>query len=106
MAGGYSELANERVSAANGIDYVYHQVGEGTPALVLLQHFRQNLHNWDPALVDARLRSDTTSHDVVESHPGASTKASLYPRVGRALSVRHERACGVAGGWSDRRSRC
>jgi hypothetical protein len=41
------------VSAANGIDYAYRQVGEGTPALVLLQHFRRNLDNWDPALVDA-----------------------------------------------------
>ena len=41
------------VSAANGIDYAYRQVGEGTPALVLLQHFRGNLDNWDPALVDA-----------------------------------------------------
>jgi pimeloyl-ACP methyl ester carboxylesterase len=41
------------VSAANGIDYAYRQVGEGTPALVLLQHFRGNLDNWDHALVDA-----------------------------------------------------
>jgi pimeloyl-ACP methyl ester carboxylesterase len=44
---------NRVVSAANGIDYAYRQVGEGTPALVLLQHFRGNLDNWDPALVDA-----------------------------------------------------
>jgi pimeloyl-ACP methyl ester carboxylesterase len=44
------------VSAANGIDYAYRQVGEGTPALVLLQHFRGNLDNWDPALVDALAR--------------------------------------------------
>jgi pimeloyl-ACP methyl ester carboxylesterase len=41
------------ISAANGIEYAYRQVGEGTPALVLLQHFRGNLDNWDPALVDA-----------------------------------------------------
>jgi pimeloyl-ACP methyl ester carboxylesterase len=44
------------VSAANGIDYAYRQVGEGTPALVLLQHFRGNLDNWDPALVEALAR--------------------------------------------------
>jgi pimeloyl-ACP methyl ester carboxylesterase len=44
---------NRAVSAANGTDYAYREVGEGTPALVLLQHFRGNLHNWDPALVDA-----------------------------------------------------
>src|SRR2546423_14942726 len=48
--------ANRMVSAANGVDYAYHQAGEGTPALVLLQHFRGNLDNWDPALVDALAR--------------------------------------------------
>jgi pimeloyl-ACP methyl ester carboxylesterase len=40
------------VSAANRIDYAYREVGEGTPPLVLLQHFRGNLDNWDPVLVD------------------------------------------------------
>jgi pimeloyl-ACP methyl ester carboxylesterase len=44
-------------SAANGIDYSYREVGDGTPPLVLLQHFRGNLDNWDPALIDA-LASD------------------------------------------------
>jgi pimeloyl-ACP methyl ester carboxylesterase len=39
--------------AANGIDYVYREVGDGAPPLVLLQHFRGNLDNWDPALIDA-----------------------------------------------------
>jgi pimeloyl-ACP methyl ester carboxylesterase len=41
------------ISAANGIDYTYREIGNTTPALVLLQHFRGNLDNWDPALVDA-----------------------------------------------------
>jgi hypothetical protein len=49
----YLAAANGMISGANGIDYAYRQVGEGTPALVLLQHFRGNLDNWDPALVDA-----------------------------------------------------
>src|SRR6478752_6890131 len=49
----YLAAPNSVVSAANGIDYAYRQVGEGTPALVLLQHFRGNLDNWDHALVDA-----------------------------------------------------
>jgi pimeloyl-ACP methyl ester carboxylesterase len=52
-AGEYLAAPNKVVRAANGIDYAYRQVGEGTPALVLLQHFRGNLDNWDPALVDA-----------------------------------------------------
>jgi pimeloyl-ACP methyl ester carboxylesterase len=41
------------VSAGNGIDYAYRDLGEGTSPLVLLQHFRGNLDNWDPALIDA-----------------------------------------------------
>jgi pimeloyl-ACP methyl ester carboxylesterase len=54
MANGYSQLPNELVSAANGVDYAYRDTGgEGDPPLVLLQHFRGNLDNWDPALIDA-----------------------------------------------------
>ena len=50
MADGYSELANEAVSAANGVDYAYRDTGDGSKnglPLVLLQHFRGNLDNWD-----------------------------------------------------------
>ena len=55
MAKGYAELRNELVSAANGVDYAYRDTGggEGALPLVLLQHFRGNLDNWDPALIDA-----------------------------------------------------
>ena len=55
MATEYSELANELVRAANGVDYAYRDTGggEGAVPLVLLQHFRGNLDNWDPALIDA-----------------------------------------------------
>ncbi len=49
----YLASPNRVVSAANGIDYAYREVGEGKPPLVLLQHFRGNLDNWDPALIDA-----------------------------------------------------
>ena len=57
MATGYSELRNQRVSAANGVSYAYRHTGDedGVP-LVLLQHFRGNLDNWDPALIDALAR--------------------------------------------------
>ena len=53
MTGTYSEAPNKTVHAANGIDYAYRQVGDGALPLVLLQHFRGNLDNWDPALIDA-----------------------------------------------------
>jgi pimeloyl-ACP methyl ester carboxylesterase len=55
MAKVYSALRNELVNAANGVDYAYRDTGgaEGEVPLVLLQHFRGNLDNWDPALIDA-----------------------------------------------------
>ena len=55
MATRYSELPNSRIAAVNGIEYAYRDTGggEGTVPLVLLQHFRGNLDNWDPALIDA-----------------------------------------------------
>jgi pimeloyl-ACP methyl ester carboxylesterase len=56
MAEGYSALANQTVRAATGVDYAYRDTGggrEGELPLVLLQHFRGNLDNWDPALIDA-----------------------------------------------------
>jgi pimeloyl-ACP methyl ester carboxylesterase len=52
----YSGLPNLALSAANGVDYAYRDTGpvaNGGAPLVLLQHFRGNLDNWDPALIDA-----------------------------------------------------
>jgi pimeloyl-ACP methyl ester carboxylesterase len=53
MTDKYLEAPNKTVSAANGVDYTYRQLGDGAVPLVLLQHFRGNLDNWDPALIDA-----------------------------------------------------
>jgi pimeloyl-ACP methyl ester carboxylesterase len=42
------------LSASNGVDYAHRITGAPDAApLVLLQHFRGNLDNWDPALIDA-----------------------------------------------------
>jgi len=42
------------LSASNGVDYAYRDTGPADAApLVLLQHFRGNLDNWDPALIEA-----------------------------------------------------
>jgi pimeloyl-ACP methyl ester carboxylesterase len=51
----YSGLPNKLARAANGIDYAYRDTGPGVSGvpLVLFQHFRGNLDNWDPALIDA-----------------------------------------------------
>src|SRR3954453_13295426 len=50
---GYAETPALRVTAENAIEYAYRELGDGDVPLVLLQHFRGNLDNWDPALVDA-----------------------------------------------------
>jgi pimeloyl-ACP methyl ester carboxylesterase len=51
----YSGLPNKLARAANGIDYTYRDTRPGVSGvpLVLFQHFRGNLDNWDPALIDA-----------------------------------------------------
>ncbi|MFE5286569.1 alpha/beta fold hydrolase [Nocardia sp. NPDC056611] len=45
----------QTIDAANGVTYAYRRFGNaaaGRPPLVFLQHFRGNLDNWDPILVD------------------------------------------------------
>ncbi len=52
---GHLTAKNLSVDAENGITYAYRRfgkVGEGRPPVVFLQHFRGNLENWDPLLVD------------------------------------------------------
>jgi pimeloyl-ACP methyl ester carboxylesterase len=50
----YVDAETHVLSALNGVDYAYRTTGasDATP-LVTLQHFRGNLDNWDPALIDA-----------------------------------------------------
>jgi pimeloyl-ACP methyl ester carboxylesterase len=50
----YADAETHVLSVSNGVDYAYRTTGpsDGAP-LVLLQHFRGNLDNWDPALIDA-----------------------------------------------------
>ena len=53
----YVDAETHVVTASNGVDYAYRTAGDSdaTP-LVALQHFRGNLDNWDPALIDALAR--------------------------------------------------
>ena len=54
LATNYLDAQNLMLAASNGVSYAYRATGasDATP-LVLLQHFRGNLDNWDPALIDA-----------------------------------------------------
>ena len=51
-ASSYSALPTNKITVSNGIEYAYREVGTSPAPLVLLQHFRGNLDNWDPALLD------------------------------------------------------
>src|SRR5258707_10194119 len=47
---------NQSVKARNGVTYAYRRFGPpspGVPPLVMLQHFRGNLDDWDPLLLGA-----------------------------------------------------
>jgi pimeloyl-ACP methyl ester carboxylesterase len=47
-------IAETQLATAAGIEFAYRRFGvPAGPPLVMLQHFRGNLDNWDPALTDA-----------------------------------------------------
>jgi pimeloyl-ACP methyl ester carboxylesterase len=48
----YADLPNLSVKTAHGLSLAYRDTGGDERPVVLLQHFRGNLDNWDPALVD------------------------------------------------------
>src|SRR3954452_21769688 len=53
MASENTDTEIRRVTAESGIEYTYRDIGRSDVPLVFLQHFRGNLDNWDPALIDA-----------------------------------------------------
>ena len=74
----YSSLPNKLASAVNGIDYAYRDAGQGPVPLVLLQHFRGNLDNWDPALIDALA---STRRVVAFDNAGVGGSTGTTPHV-------------------------
>jgi pimeloyl-ACP methyl ester carboxylesterase len=79
MSRTYSELPNQTIGAANGVDYAYRESGDGPVPLLLLQHFRGNLDNWDPALVDAlaTLRKVVAFDNVGVGGTSGATQSSV-----------------------------
>src|SRR5262249_27226609 len=69
--------------AGNGIEYAYRELGEGDLPLVLLQHFRGNLDNWDPALVDA-LAADR--HIIAFDNVGVGATTGRTPSTFEAMA--------------------
>jgi pimeloyl-ACP methyl ester carboxylesterase len=78
MMATYSSLPNKLVNAVNGVDYAYRDAGEGPVPLVLVQHFRANLDNWDPALVDALA---STRRVVAFDNAGVGGSTGTTPHV-------------------------
>ncbi len=80
----YSEAPNLRVVATDGTDFAYRDVGEGAVPLVLLQHFRGNLDNWDPALIDALAsRHRVVTFDNVGVGATTGTTPATMAQMGR-----------------------
>ena len=75
------------IDAANGTTYAYRRFGrKGAIPVVFLQHFRGNLDNWDPALVD----DVATGREVIlvdNSGVGLSTGSTPHSVKGLARDV-------------------
>ena len=100
MATAYSSLPNELLSAANGVDYAYRDTSKGSDgaiALILLQHFRGNLDNWDPALVDALAR---TRRVIAFDNAGVGGSTGMTPDTIEQMA-RRDMPVFVANGDSD-----
>jgi pimeloyl-ACP methyl ester carboxylesterase len=75
---GYADCPTQRIDAANDIVYAYRDVAAGDVPLVLLQHFRGNLDNWDPALVDDL---SATRRVVTFNNRGVASTSGLTPNT-------------------------
>jgi pimeloyl-ACP methyl ester carboxylesterase len=78
---------NLTIESPNGTLYAYRRFGkQGTTPVVCLQHFRGNLDNWDPALVDD-IASERDVILVDNSGVGLSTGATPHTIEGLARDV-------------------
>ena len=98
----FSGLPNKLVRAANGIDYAHRDTGaaaSGGVPLVLFQHFRGNLDNWDPALIaalaaarqagqEAMQRMYARTENRTRRQPGRPVKRNMtrYARGGSPIT--------------------
>jgi pimeloyl-ACP methyl ester carboxylesterase len=73
---------NLTLEAANGVTYAYRRFGgadDGAPPpLLFLQHFRGNLDNWDPLLVDTLAEHREV---VLLDNTGVGLSSGLVPRT-------------------------
>jgi pimeloyl-ACP methyl ester carboxylesterase len=77
---------NRSVRAGNGITYAYRRFGNATtgdPPLVMLQHFRGNLDNWDPLLLDSLAQ---TREVIPVDNSGVGLSSGTVPRNVTAMA--------------------
>jgi pimeloyl-ACP methyl ester carboxylesterase len=78
--------ANLRAGAANGVTYAYRRFGNAAGAalpLVCFQHFRGNLDNWDPALIDAIADQREV---ILFDNTGVGGSTGVVPRTVTAMA--------------------
>jgi pimeloyl-ACP methyl ester carboxylesterase len=80
----YGELPNLSVKTEQGLIYCYRDTGGDGVPLVLLQHFRGNLDNWDPALVDALASGRRV---VAFDNAGVGGSSGTVPRTVAEMSA-------------------
>jgi hypothetical protein len=88
--GPYAGLPNKVVEAANGASYAYRDTGgEGEVPLVLLQHFRGNLDNWDPTWATREAQYDAVcAWGVLPARgPDPAGPGEDLPRLGARVPV-------------------
>jgi pimeloyl-ACP methyl ester carboxylesterase len=79
--GGYTATETKHTTGHNGVTYAYRRLGSDTGRpLVLLQHFRGNLDNWDPALIDALA---TDRNVIAFDNVGVGARRGSHRRVSR-----------------------
>jgi pimeloyl-ACP methyl ester carboxylesterase len=70
------QTAATRYADTGGVRFAYRRFGSaGATPLVLLQHFRGNLDNWDPALTDALAGEREV---VLVDYPGAGSSSGEF----------------------------
>jgi pimeloyl-ACP methyl ester carboxylesterase len=72
---------NLSIEALDGVSYAYRRFGHAStdaPPLLLLQHYRGNLDNWDPALVDALARNREV---ILVDNAGVGGSTGAVPRT-------------------------
>jgi pimeloyl-ACP methyl ester carboxylesterase len=74
-AASHHDAATRFLDAA-GVHFAYRRFGApGAAPLVMLQHFRGNLDNWDPALTDALAREREV---ILVDYPGAGSSSGAF----------------------------